>query len=59
MVPFNGCAGWLVHLVQDGYVAAYLPAMTLLFFREIPVGVYMNSRREKSQEINAIIQWQC
>jgi hypothetical protein len=56
MVPFNGCAGWLVHLVQDGYVAAYLPAMTLLFFREIPVGVYINSTRNKSQEIKTIIR---
>jgi hypothetical protein len=50
MVPFNGCAGWSLHLVQGGYVAAYLPAMTLLFFRKISVGVYINSERKKSQE---------
>jgi hypothetical protein len=59
MVPFYGCAGWSYHLAQGGYVASYPPAMTLLFFREIPVDVYMSSAGEKSQEINAIIQWEC
>jgi hypothetical protein len=29
--------------------SAYQPAMTLLFFRATPVGVYINSDQKKSQ----------
>lgn len=43
-------------LCRADMLVTYPPAMTLYIFREIPVGIYMSSDREKSQVVNAIIQ---
>lgn len=61
----NLTADWTV-VKDDGgaepysaYASGTLTKAGGTLLREIPVGVYMSSTREKSQEVNAIIQWKC
>jgi hypothetical protein len=50
--------GASITLCRADVLVTYPLAMTLYIFREIPVGIYMNSDREKSQAIKIIIQQQ-